>query len=135
MTIKKINASDTWPIRQLVMWSNKPEEFVKINGDENADHYGLYVDDQLVSVISCFESDGEIQFRKFATLIEKQNKGLGSYLLSYILNEAKSKNIKRVWCNARKDKTKYYEKFGMASTCHEFTKEGMDYVVMQIQFV
>ncbi|MBS1668205.1 MAG: GNAT family N-acetyltransferase [Bacteroidetes bacterium] len=134
MTIKKINASDTWPIRQLVMWPDKPIEFVKITGEEKANHYGLYVEDQLVSVISCFESDGEIQFRKFATLIEKQNRGLGTYLLSYIINEAKSRNIKKIWCNARKGKTGYYEKFGMTNTCHEFSKEGIHYVVMEIQF-
>ena len=97
-------------------------------------HYGLYVEDQLMSVISCFEIDGEIQFRKFATLVEKQHRGFGTHLLKYILNQAQSKKAKRVWCNARKDKSTYYEKFGLKNTPHLFSKEGIDFVVMEIQF-
>lgn len=134
MIIREIIPADTWPIRQTVMWPEKPIEFVKIKNDNDALHYGLYKDDQLVSVISCFVTNGEMQFRKFATLTDHQNQGSGTFLLNYIINKAKEKGIKRVWCNARLDKKNFYKRFGLTETTDAFLKEGIDFIIMEIKF-
>ena len=116
------------------MWPEKPIEFVKLKEDNTGTHYGLYIDDRLTSVVSCFEYDREFQFRKFATLKEKQKMGFGSYLLNYIINDAKNKGIKRIWCNARADRRDFYKKFGMTETDALFFKEGIEYTIMEIRF-
>ncbi|GAB3164443.1 GNAT family N-acetyltransferase [Telluribacter humicola] len=131
MIIKEIAAEDTWPIRQLVMWPEKPIEFVKIRGDEEAQHYGLYKGDKLMSVISCFNEGDEMQFRKFATLVDEQGQGLGTYLLNHVLDVAREQQIRRLWCNARRDKMGFYEKFGLQSTEATFVKAGIEYVIME----
>jgi len=133
IVIKTIRAEDTWPIRQIVMWPEKPIDFIKIDGDNGALHYGLYVEGQLSSVISCFVTKNEVQFRKFATLRDKQNQGLGSKLLSYIIEECKMKGCKRLYCNARVDKKAFYQKFGLMATDQGFLKDGIEFIIMEIK--
>lgn len=134
MIIKEIKPEDTWPIRQIVMWPEKSIEFIKIKEDKNALHYGLFKDDILVSVISCFESNGEIQFRKFATVTYLQKQGFGSVLLNFIINEVKKRGVKRLWCSSRPDKMTFYEKFGLRATNERFLKNGIEFIIMEIGF-
>lgn len=68
MTIKEITLKDVLPIRHIAMWPDKPLDFVSVPGDENAVHLGLYVDRELVSVVSVFLNGNTAQFRKFGTL-------------------------------------------------------------------
>lgn len=134
MIIKEISPADTWAIRHIVMWPEKPIDFVKVKGDNEAVHYGLYKDDKLASVISCFETNGEIQFRKFATLADQQRQGIGSYFLNWIIDKAIEKRMRRLWCNARLDKKSFYEKFGLKQVGDIFSKDGIDFVIMEIKF-
>ncbi|HEX8015364.1 MAG TPA: GNAT family N-acetyltransferase, partial [Flavobacterium sp.] len=61
--IKPIQASDTWKIRHEVMWPDQPLEFVQLEEDESGLHFGVFIDEKLVSIVSCFISDDEMQFR------------------------------------------------------------------------
>nr|WP_231841407.1 GNAT family N-acetyltransferase [Amphibacillus xylanus] len=116
------------------MWPDKPFDYIKVNGDDTAIHYGLFRDNKLISVISLFLSDKEAQFRKFATLEEEQGKGFGSQLLNYTLEQARLFGAERVWCNARSNKNTFYQKFGLKETASRFTKGGKDYVIMEVFF-
>ena len=91
-----------------------------------------YLEETLVSVISLFIDGDDAQFRKFATLADQQGKGLGSALLEHLIKEAQSRGVRRLWCNARVDKTGFYERFGMTTTDHTFSKGGIDYVIMEV---
>ena len=134
MIIKQIKPSDTWQIRHEVMWPDQPFEYVQLAEDDLELHFGIFADEKLVCIISCFISDDEMQFRKLATLEQYQGKGIASELLDYVLKLAKEKGIKKVWCNARSNKTSFYEKFGMTKTPHVFTKLGQEYTIMEISF-
>lgn len=114
------------------MWPDKPLDYIKLPGDDQGLHYGLFNDQHLISVISLFIKKEEAQFRKFATETEEQGKGYGSQLLTHLIKEAQAKGIKRLWCNARTDKTPYYERFGFKKTQQTFHKGGIDYVIMEI---
>ncbi len=129
--IKEISSEETWPIRHKAMWPNESFDYIKLPADEKGLHLGLWVKDTLVSVVSIFIENEVGQFRKFATLVEEQGKGYGSQLLHYLMEVAKKRQVKRIWCNARITKTDYYAKFGMEITTTKFVKNGMDYVVME----
>lgn len=131
MDVRRIAPEDTWPLRHRVMWPNQLPDFVKVTEDHWGLHYGLFVQNQLVSVVSLFIKDGEAQFRKFATEVAEQGKGYGSYLLGYVLNEASTQGAIRIWCNARTEKASYYERFGLTKTNHTYVKEGIEFVVME----
>jgi len=133
MEIKTIKASDTWQIRHEVMWPEQPFEFVQLEEDDSGFHFGVFEEDKLVSIVSCFIEGKEMQFRKLATLEEYQGKGIASYLLKYILKFAKNKKIEKVWCNARSNKKSFYEKIGLIDTHKTFAKAGQEFTVMQIK--
>lgn len=135
--IKKIPYQSTWAIRHQVMWPNKPFDYIKLEADEEGIHYGLYVDKDLVSIISLFidSNDKEAQFRKFATLDNYQGKGYGTVLMKHLLSELVTLNVERVWCNARINKADFYERFGMSKTAETFVKGAIGYVVMEKKLI
>jgi GNAT superfamily N-acetyltransferase len=130
-TIRIINMQDAWETRHKVMWPDKPFDFIKLEDDPSGTHFGMFKEDVLVSVISLFISNEEAQFRKFATVEHEQGKGYGSALLSYVLKEAKSYGVKRIWCNARKNKINFYKKLGLQETNERFVKEGKAFIIME----
>ena len=130
MDIRKIDYKLTYPIRHQVMWPEKSLEYIKLECDEEGIHFGLYVKEELVSVISVFINSNEAQFRKFATLQKHQGNGLGSILLEYTIDYLKKNNVKKVWCNARVEKTEFYKRFGLIETNETFEKGNKKYVIM-----
>lgn len=132
MSIKSIEASQTWEIRHKVMWPDQPFEFVQLEEDNSGLHYGVFDYEKLVSIVSCFVNENEMQFRKLATLEEYQGKGIASQLLNHVFKLAKEKDLKKIWCNARANKKSFYEKFGMKDTHQTFSKEGQEFTIMEI---
>lgn len=131
MEIRNISYELTWKLRHSVMWPNKNVEYVKLPNDKEGFHFGLFVDDKMISVISLFKTDDSAQFRKFATLNSEQGKGFGSKLLNYVLLQLDNSETVKVWCNARVDKTHFYKRFGMYQTENKFEKGGQNYVIME----
>jgi phosphoribosylformimino-5-aminoimidazole carboxamide ribotide isomerase len=120
-------------MRQAVMYPQESLEFVKLPDDEAGLHWGVYVRDELVSVVSVFEQYGQVQFRKFATVVHHQGKGYGTALLQYVLEWAKRKGKKSIWCNARLSATGIYRKFGMQATGDTWKKYGLEFIKMEKQ--
>ncbi|TPG42306.1 GNAT family N-acetyltransferase [Flavobacterium pectinovorum] len=132
MEIKAIEASQTWEIRHKVMWPDQPIEFVQLEEDDLGLHFGVFDQEKLVSIVSCFVVDQEMQFRKLATLEEFQGKGIASELLNFIFKSAREQNLRKIWCNARSNKKLFYEKFGMTDTHKKFSKEGQEFTIMEV---
>lgn len=129
-----MDASETWKIRHMVMWPDQPFEFVQLEEDNSGLHFGVFLEEKLVSIVSCFISDDEMQFRKLATLNEYQGRGIATELLKYIFELARKKDLKRIWCNARTNKKSFYEKLGMKDTFQTFNKLGQEFTIMEICF-
>lgn len=131
MEIRIIQKEEAWKLRHEVMWPEREPDYIKLADDKLGVHYGLYLGEQLVSVLSLFINGTEAQFRKFATLELEQGLGYGSRLLQTVLKEAEQAGVQRIYCNARTYKAGFYKKFGMQATEEVFSKGGKDYVVME----
>ena len=125
--IQKVSTDDLMEIRHLVLWPDKPREFVKVPEDESGIHFGLYFEGALVSVISLFGDAQCIRFRKFATLPALQGKGLGSRLLQHAIMYAQTQGYTRMWCDARTEALGFYERFGFKKFSAPFFKEHIEY--------
>ncbi|MCF2444840.1 GNAT family N-acetyltransferase [Dyadobacter sp. CY345] len=125
--IKKVSVIDILPIRHKVLWPDKPFEFVKVNGDEEGIHFGLYEDNILVTIISLFAEGSSMRFRKFATLQEYQNRGLGKMMILKAIKYAKESGFERLWCDARTDALNFYERVGFKKISEPFYKEEIEY--------
>ena len=130
--IEQIHPALTWRIRQEAMYPDKPLNFVKLDQDHDGIHFGLYAGDQLTSVVSLFEDGETCQFRKLATLPEAQGKGYGSLLLAHIISYNRNNGIKKLYCNARTSASAFYAKYGFRQTNETWTKNGFDFVIMEL---
>jgi predicted GNAT family N-acyltransferase len=134
LKIKKIQASETWDLRHRVMAPNRPFDFIKLPKDNDGLHFGLFQEEKLISVISLFIENDKAQFRKFATEISEQNKGYGSILLNYVIEESIKNNVKNLWCNARMTALSFYEKFGFEAVSETWIDNEIEYIKMERRF-
>ncbi len=129
-TIRTITTEETWPLRHKVLWPNQDFDAVKLPMDDSGKHLGLFVGDNLMSVISLFEQGEKTQFRKFATDTAFQGLGYGTSLLQHVMDKELSPVCQLFWCNARVSQQGFYQRFGLSTTEKTFTKEGIDFVIM-----
>lgn len=129
--IEQIPPAATLRLRQAELYPDLPFEELILPEDAEGIHFGLFHQNQLISVVSCFLKAEEMQFRKFATQQKFQHQGFGSALLKYIFEFAEAENKKKIWCNARSTATEFYKKFGMVETEQKFSKAGIDYIIME----
>ena len=130
MKIISISPQQTYPLRHAVLWPDKPLDFVKVPDDEAGMHFGVEQDGEFVSVVSLFCEGKEARFRKFATHPHFQRKGIGSLLLSHVMQVAQQKGCHAIWCDARLDAQAFYERFGMKPTSEIFYKGIIPYTKM-----
>lgn len=131
--IRDVPLEVVWKMRQAIMYPQETIDFVKLEEDESGMHWGLYHYDKLISVISLFERDHELQFRKFATIESMQGKGYGTTLLQRVMDWAIENKMQSIWCNARTTATSLYEKFGMKQSGPGWKKYGIDFIKMEKQ--
>ncbi len=122
-------------MRQAVMYPQESISFVQLEDDEAGLHWGLYAEGELVSVISVFDKNGSVQFRKFATRTDRQGRGYGTALLQHVMNWALAKGKKNIWCNARLSATGIYKKFGMQAIGKAWQQHGLDFIKMEKQLL
>ena len=131
-SIEQIPAAMTWHLRQEVMYPDFDLEQVKLPDDEEGIHFGLFDQNQLISVISTFQRGNEMQLRKLATRNEFQGRGYGKQMIEFVLEFTRSKSIERVWMNARTNVSGLYERYEFQKTEQTYFKDGYDFVIMEI---
>ena len=132
-SIEQITQELTWKIRQKELNPELPLSEIKLEEDDSGIHLGLFHDNKLITVVSLFEYGDELQFRKFATDSNYQRMGFGKQMLAYILEYAREKQFKKVWCNARSSASKFYQIFGFKETDKTFSKNGIEYMIMELK--
>ncbi|HEX2847442.1 MAG TPA: GNAT family N-acetyltransferase [Chitinophagaceae bacterium] len=134
MDIRTVDLDTILKVRQQVMYPEEEISYVQLPEDGKGRHIGLYIDDELVSVMSLFEKGNAIQFRKFATLAKQQGKGYGSRLLDYVIQQAGKEGKQLIWCNARMSARDFYERFGMYATGKSWWKKDIEFIKMEKRF-
>jgi N-acetylglutamate synthase-like GNAT family acetyltransferase len=133
--VEQIFPALTWRIRHVVMYPDHPYEFVKLENDFDGIHFGIYVAHELTGVVSLFIANGIGQFRKLAILPEAQHTGLGSQLMTYLIDFCKVQKLTKLWCNARINAKEFYTKFGFHETDQTYTADGFDFIIMELEII
>ena len=137
LSIKSIASKETFPVRHPVLRAGKSLESCTFDGDDLSStiHFGLYIDDALVGVISVFEVSNNIfikkrqfQIRGMAVLESHQKKGCGEKLIRYVEENLRGEFI---WFNAREIAVGFYKKLGYApiGMPFEINDVGVHYVM------
>ena len=119
MEIKKISSIETYPVRHEVLRKGKPIETCQFKGDDddNTTHFGLFLENKLVGIISIFKEKSDLfpetnqyQIRGMAVLEEFQGKGFGAELVKEAENHCISLTTDLIWFNARENAVPFYKK-------------------------
>lgn len=132
--IQKITSKDTYIVRHLVLRQGKPIETCFFNGDdlETTTHFGLFVDKNIVGVVSVFQNKSNIfvaenqyQIRGMAVLNDFQQKGFGRELVLYCENYILTIKGNLIWFNARENAVNFYQKLGYTTHGNPFVIDGI----------
>ena len=134
LSIEQIRHELTWRLRQQVLYPQQKLYEMELDEDANGIHFGAFLNNDLVCVVSLFRKDDDFQFRKFAVEPSLQKQGIGSKVLAYITEFVISEGGKRLWCNARVSAIPFYIKHGFSHTGQLFSnKEGIEYEILEKQ--
>lgn len=123
--VKKITAPETHLVRHLVLRKGKPKESCVFKEDdlESTDHFGLFLKQDLVGIISLYKKTNvlfleksQYQIRGMAILENHRKKGFGKKLVLYCEKQCVTKNVNLIWFNARMEASGFYEKMGYQKT-------------------
>ena len=132
MEIIEINAQETIAIRHEVLWPNKAPEFCIVEGDSEALHFSVILNEKMVCVASIY-IDGEIaRLRKFATLSQFQGQGIGSLMLNHLVKQLKNQGMHSLWFDARESAISFYNRLGFTVTGKRFYKNDLAYYKMHV---
>ena len=118
-SIQKITSTETYPVRHIVLRAGKPIESCQFNGDElgSTHHFGYYLNNQIIGVISLFEIKNEyfetqksFQIRGMAVLPTFQKQGVGEALVKEAEKFCTTQKADLIWFNARTIAVGFYQK-------------------------
>ncbi|MBF2710012.1 GNAT family N-acetyltransferase [Flavobacterium soyangense] len=96
-------------------------ESCRFEGDdlETTQHFGLYLKQELVGIISLFKKSNsdipvknQYQIRGMAALENHRKKDFGKELLLYSEKQCKNQNMDLIWFNPRIEASDFYQKNG-----------------------
>ena len=64
--IEQIRPELTWRMRQKVLYPAQKLYEMEMEEDNHGYHFGAFLDNELVGVVSLFQNGDDFQFRKFA---------------------------------------------------------------------
>lgn len=138
--LKKITAETTFEVRNPVLRPQLPVESCHFDGDhlDSTIHFGFYLEEKIVGVVSVFEKSNAIwdfknqyQIRGMAVLEDFQKKKIGEQLVNVVIELAHEKKMDIIWFNARKNAVPFYEKLGFHTygTAFEIENLGTHFVM------
>ena len=128
-SIQKITATETYPVRHIVLRAGKPIESCQFQGDEleTTNHFGYYINNQIIGVISIFEINNKqflvqksFQIRGMAVLPSFQKQGIGEALVNEAEKFCTTQKADLIWFNARSTAVGFYQKMGYEIVGSEF---------------
>ena len=138
--IQNISSNATYIVRNPVLRPEQPIESCIFEGDdlETTSHFGLFINDELIGVVSVFKNNSSIfnvenqfQIRGMALLQQHQKKGYGTLLVKHCERFIISQKSNLIWFNARKNAVPFYEKLGYNKIGNPFSIAdiGIHYVM------
>ena len=131
LSIEQIVPRLTWKLRGEVLYPEQSIHSMGLPEDEDGMHFGAFMENKIVGVVSLFKTDSEFQFRKLAIEPSWQYKRVGSSLLEFVTAFARINGGKRLWCNARISAVDFYLKAGFRSTGNSFIKNEITYQIVE----
>ncbi len=103
------------------------------NMDDKAQHYLLYINNEVVACARLLLADTTGKIGRVAVLKAYRNQGIALQLMRYIINDARKQGIKLLTLDAQTYIISLYEKLGFNVCSEEFSDAGIPHKSMQLQ--
>ena len=139
--IKKIAATETYPLRSVVLRNRSAETPCPFDGDNDDDtiHLGYFANEKIVGIASFYRRDNTslgvdntLQLRGMAIDENYRAKGVGKELVSYAAQFFKN-SATAIWCNARESAIAFYEKQGFETRGKKFDIAGIGAHIVMVK--
>ena len=133
-SIERVEAVETYPLRQRILRPGRPPEDAVFAGDGDADtiHIALRLNGNITGVVSLFRrahheaTDTEAyQLRGMAMDAGFRGLGLGTQLMLSSVSHVLDRKGGRIWCNARMGAVRFYALHGFRAVGEEFDIAGI----------
>lgn len=131
LSIEQIRPELTWNLRNKILYPDSAYEDMAMEEDDHGIHFGGFLNNRLIAVVSLFQKGTDFQFRKFAVDESLQRQGIGRQVLDYITMFSEQEGGTRLWCNARISACGFYDKNGFQHTGEFFSRGGYDYEILE----
>ncbi len=129
MQIRRIELSQTLPIRQQVLWPDRSPSDIVYPEDSEAGtfHLGAFDDSgELLGIATLYhDDDATWRLRGMGVLPDNQGQGIGARLVDASVGELRNLGATGVWCNARLAVTGFYQRRGWKIEGEEFEIPGV----------
>ncbi len=129
MQIRRIELSQTLPIRQQVLWPDRSPSDIVYPEDSGAGtfHLGAFGDSgELLGIVTLYHNvDATWRLRGMGVLPDNQGRGIGTRLVDASTGELRNLGATQVWCNARLAVTGFYQRMGWELEGEEFEISGV----------
>ncbi|CAM4040461.1 GNAT family N-acetyltransferase [Bacillus paramycoides] len=121
ITVKNIDGSETYVLRQKILRPNQLLADCKYSSDYEVDtfHLGAFLHEELISIASFskeiypdLQTGIHYRLRGMATLPNFRNKHAGSSLIHKAEQILQERNANILWCNGRITVADYYKRLG-----------------------
>jgi GNAT superfamily N-acetyltransferase len=122
MNVKRITAIETHALRHLVLWPHLGHEddcIIDIDGREDAMHYGVLEENDIVAIGSFFQMstpklNAHFPYRLRAMAVHPSHRGqhFGQALIRQACLDLKQRHADILWCDARIGAVPFYQSMG-----------------------
>ncbi len=117
--------------RQVFIVEQKIPESEEWDGeDENSSHILAFSEKRDAVGTARIEADGKIA--RLAVLAEYRGRGVGSAMLTRLIEEARRRDFRQVYLHAQTHALSFYKKFGFVSNEEIFPEGGIPHVVARL---
>lgn len=129
MRIRRIELDETLPIRQEVLWPDRPPSEIVYPEDFDPDtfHLGAFDDsDQLVGIVTLYyDTHTTWRLRGMGVWPDHQGRGVGTALVEATISALSELGATEFWCNARLAAIDFYRRLGWEIEGDEFDIPGV----------
>ncbi len=129
MQIRRIEVSQTLPIRRQVLWPDRTPSDIVYSEDSGVGtfHLGAFDDSgELLGIATLYHDvESTWRLRGMGVLPDNQGRGIGTRLVDASIDELRALGATQVWCNARLAVTGFYQRMGWKIEGEEFEIPGV----------
>jgi predicted GNAT family N-acyltransferase len=120
-----------WIRRRVFIEEQKiPESEEWDDADENSSHVLVYSEKRDAVGTGRIEPTGKIA--RLAVIAEYRGQGVGSMMLTWLIEEARKKGFRQVHLHAQTHALDFYKKFGFVSDEEIFSEGGIPHVLARL---